>query len=153
MGISKRILEEVKGTAVETVSDELKTYMSIFSRKFIDLIDQYKEAESKENVMVSMMAELEGMSGDLNSFGYVFEPNPIENADANQLETRLERFQEFLNDYTEPEKIEDNMIEVFNTNVKSMLKLIDTYKAQSVNEEAIIIEESAVENGSQSILK
>lgn len=153
MGISKRILEEVKGTAVETVSDELKTYMSIFSRKFIDLIDQYKEAESKENVMVSMMAELEGMSGDLNSFGYVFEPNPIENADANQLETRLERFQEFLNDYTEPEKIEDNMIEVFNTNVKSMLKLIDTYKAQSVNEEAIIIEESAVENGSQPILK
>lgn len=153
MGISKRILEEVKGTAVETVSNELKTYMSIFSRKFIDLIDQYKEAESKENVMVSMMAELEGMSGDLNSFGYVFEPNPIENADANQLETRLERFQEFLNDYTDPEKIEDNTIEVFNTNVKSILKLIDTYKAQSVNEEAIIIEESAVENGSQSILE
>lgn len=153
MGISKRILEEVKGTAVETVSNELKTYMSIFSRKFIDLIDQYKEAESKENVMVSMMAELEGMSGDLNSFGYVFEPNPIENADADQLETRLERFQEFLNDYTDPERIEDNTIEVFNTNVKSILKLIDTYKAQSVNEEAIIVEESAVENGSQSILE
>ena len=146
MRISERILKEVKGesddSAVETINSNLKNYMAIFSRKFIDLIDQYKDAESKENVMVSMLSNLEGMSNDLNSYGYVFEPNPIENADANQFEIRLDRFSEFLNDYKEPSDIEDDMIEVFNTNVKSMLKLIDTYKAQSVNEEAIITENS-----------
>lgn len=146
MRISERILKEVKGesddSAVETINSNLKNYMAIFSRKFIDLIDQYKDAESKENVMVSMLSNLEGMSNDLNSYGYVFEPNPIENADANQFEVRLDRFSEFLNDYKEPSDIEDDMIEVFNTNVKSMLKLIDTYKAQSVNEEAIITENS-----------
>lgn len=146
MRISERILKEVKGesddSAVETINSNLKNYMAIFSRKFIDLIDQYKDAESKENVMVSMLSNLEGMSNDLNSYGYVFEPNPIENADANQFETRLDRFSEFLNDYKEPDDIKDDMIEVFNTNVKSMLKLIDTYKAQSVNEEAIITENS-----------
>ena len=146
MRISERILKEVKGesddSAVETINSNLKNYMAIFSRKFIDLIDQYKDAESKENVMVSMLSNLEGMSNDLNSYGYVFEPNPIENADANQFEIRLDRFSEFLNDYKEPDDIKDDMIEVFNTNVKSMLKLIDTYKAQSVNEEAIITENS-----------
>ena len=146
MRISERILKEVRGesddSAVETINTNLKNYMAIFSRKFIDLIDQYKDAESKENVMVSMLSNLEGMSNDLNSYGYVFEPNPIENADANQFEIRLDRFSEFLNDYKEPDDIKDDMIEVFNTNVKSMLKLIDTYKAQSVNEEAIITENS-----------
>ena len=46
----------------------------------------------------------------------------------------------FLNNYTNPDEIGDDMIEVFNTNVKSVLKLVDTFKAQSVNEEAIIVE-------------
>lgn len=144
MRISERILKEVKGesddSAVETVNSNLKNYMAIFSRKFIDLVDQYKEAESKENVMVSMLSNLEGMSSDLNSYGYNFEPSPIENANSNQFDIRLTRFSEFLNDYTNPDEIGDDMIEVFNTNVKNVLKLVDTFKAQSVNEEAIIVE-------------
>lgn len=141
MSISQRILEEVKDeTAVETVSPELKNYMAIFARNFIDLINQYKEAESKENVMASMSANLEGMSNDLNTYGYTFQPNPIENSDLSQFETRLERFSEFLNDYTDPEKIEDNMLEVFNTNVKTTFILVDTVKNSTVNENAIITE-------------
>ena len=144
MGISENILKEVRdsvsGDAIEDPSNSLKDYIALFASRFITLVNQYNGAENKENVMVSMLAELEGICSDLNNYGYTFQANPIETADETQFNVRLDRYGSFLKNYVDPEQIRDDMLEIFNTNTKSMLVLVDTQKNSFVNENAIISE-------------
>lgn len=119
--------------------EKLTLSISDYSNQVFKLIKEYSKVQNKEAQLNLILDKLESLDEILKSNGYTYDPSNLDNYDEEDFEDVLEMFGEFLRRYQGEVNVKE--IEVFNTEVKQMISLIDRHLNGFVNENAITIKE------------
>lgn len=119
--------------------EKLITHINEYSKSLFDLIKDYSNVKNKEAHLKMILEELEELDKILKENNYTYDPSNLDNYDEEDFEDVLEMFGEFLRRYQVEVNVKD--VEIFNTEVKQMISLIDRHLNGFVNENAIIIKE------------
>ena len=119
--------------------EKLTLSISDYSNQVFKLIKEYSKVQNKEAQLNLILDKLESLDEILKNNGYTYDPSNLDNYDEEDFEDVLEMFGEFLRRYQGEVNVKE--IEVFNTEVKQMISLIDRHLNGFVNENAITIKE------------
>lgn len=122
--------------SMEKLINNIKTY----SDDIFKLVKDYTNVKNKEAQLRTILEKLEELDEELKRNGYTYNPSDIGNYDEEDFEDVLEIFGDFLRRYQTDINVKE--IEVFNTEVKLMIAIIDRHLNGFVNENAVIIEDN-----------
>lgn len=120
-------------------TEKLREFITNSSKELTDMIKQYSQMQNKENHLKEILDALEDVDDVLQFNGFTYSPDEYTDYEEDDFEDVIEMFGEFLLRYTESFELSD--IEIYNTEVKTMISLIDRHMNGFVNENAVIVED------------
>ena len=109
------------------------------SESLFELIKDYSNVKNKEAHLRLILEKLEEIDKVLQQNNYTYTPTDLDNYEEEDFEDVLEMFGEFLRGYLGDISVKE--VEIYNTEVKQMISLIDRHLNGFVNENAIIIKD------------